>query len=191
MVTRTSRSGQISSGLKKKTYAVNISKIKRDITYMWSWLLLNVNRKSYAVCHHVMWSVVLPNHREGPKWPRTKMTIGRGVSVCHNLNDVISSLGLLDVFGRRFVKRFANFALCIGPLSCPVLYVCLSVTLVYRGQTVGWIKIPLSTEVGLSAGDILLVRDPAAPRKGAQQPPTFRPMSIVAKRSPISATVVL
>ena len=27
-----------------------------------------------------------------------------------------------------------------------------------------------------------------SPRKGAQQPPTFRPMSIVTKRSPISGT---
>ena len=33
--------------------------------------------------------------------------------------------------------------------------------------------------------------DPATPRKGAQQPPTFRPMSIVAIRSPISATAEL
>jgi len=29
------------------------------------------------------------------------------------------------------------------------------------------------------------------PRKGSQQPPTFRPMSIVAKRSPISTTAEL
>ena len=36
---------------------------------------------------------------------------------------------------------------------CPV---CLSVTLVYRGETVGWIKLPLSTEVGLGPGDIVL-----------------------------------
>jgi len=32
---------------------------------------------------------------------------------------------------------------------------------------------------------------PSSPRKGAQQPPTFRPMSIVAKRSLISATAEL
>jgi len=33
---------------------------------------------------------------------------------------------------------------------------------------------------------------PSSPsRQGAQQPPTFRPMSILAKRSPISATVEL
>jgi len=70
----------------------------------------------------------------------------------------------------------------MGPLSvCPVsLFVCLSVTLVYCGQTVGWIKMKLGMEVGLGAGQIVLDGDPAPP-KGAQ-PPNFRPMSVVAKR---------
>jgi len=47
-------------------------------------------------------------------------------------------------------------------------------TLVYCGQTAGWMKMPLGTEVGLGTGDIVLERDPAPlPRKGgrAQQPP--------------------
>jgi len=69
--------------------------------------------------------------------------------------------------------------------------VCLSVTLVYCSRTVGWIKMPLGTEVGLGPGDIVLDGDPAPPWKGAQQLPTFRPMSIVAKRLPISATAEL
>jgi len=47
---------------------------------------------------------------------------------------------------------------------------------------------PLGMEVRLGAGDNVLDGDPASPLKGAQHPPTFRPMSIVAKRSPISAT---
>jgi len=47
-----------------------------------------------------------------------------------------------------------------GPLS---RLPCLSVTLVYCGQTVGWIKMPLGTEVGLGPGDIVLDGDPAAP----------------------------
>ena len=59
---------------------------------------------------------------------------------------------------------------------CPT---CLSVTLVYCGQTVGCIKIKLGMEVGLGPGHIVLDGDPAAP-KGAQ-PPNFRPMSVVAK----------
>ena len=40
-----------------------------------------------------------------------------------------------------------QFALCYRSV------VCLSVTLVYCRQTVGWIKIKLGTEVGLGPGD--------------------------------------
>jgi len=45
--------------------------------------------------------------------------------------------------------------------------------------------------IGLDPGHIVLDGDPARPRKGAQQPPTFRPMPLVAKRSPISTTAEL
>ena len=51
-------------------------------------------------------------------------------------------------------------------LSCPVLS-CLSVTLVYCGQTVGWIKVPLGVEVGLGPAHIVL----DVPIRGTQQPP--------------------
>jgi len=43
---------------------------------------------------------------------------------------------------------------------CPVLSV-LSVTLVYCGQTVRWIKMKLGTEVGLGPGHTVLDGDPA------------------------------
>jgi len=43
----------------------------------------------------------------------------------------------------------------------------------------GWMKTPLGTEVDLGPGHIVLV-GVAAPAKGAQQLPSFRPMSIVA-----------
>jgi len=61
------------------------------------------------------------------------------------------------------------------------------------GQTAGWIKVPLGTEVSLGPCDIALDGDPASPTKGEHQPPTFRHMSIVAKRLPlpISATAEL
>jgi len=48
---------------------------------------------------------------------------------------------------------------------------CLSVTLVYCGQTVGWIRMPLGTEVGLGPGDIVLAH---SHRNRAQQPSNFR-----------------
>jgi len=49
--------------------------------------------------------------------------------------------------------------------------VVMSVMLVYCEQMVGWIKMPLGTEVGLGPGDIVLDGDSAPPRKGAQQLP--------------------
>jgi len=48
-----------------------------------------------------------------------------------------------------------------------------------------WIRMPLGMEVGLGSGDIVLdveLRTQLPPLKEAQQPPLFRPMSIVAKR---------
>jgi len=51
---------------------------------------------------------------------------------------------------------------------------------------------PIATEVGLGPGDVVLDGDPALPtERGTAAPPTFRPMSIVAKQSPISATAEL
>ena len=52
------------------------------------------------------------------------------------------------------------------------------------------IKMPFGAEVGLGPDDIVL-DGASAPRKRAQQPATFRPMSTVAQRSPISATAEL
>ena len=50
----------------------------------------------------------------------------------------------------------------------------------------------LGTEVGLGPGHIVLDGDPAPPtERGTAALPTFRPMSIVAKRSPISAITEL
>ena len=58
---------------------------------------------------------------------------------------------------------------------------------VFCGQTTGWIKKPLGKEVGLGPSDIVLNRGAISLLKGGIAP-TFRPMSIVAKRSPVSAT---
>ena len=58
-----------------------------------------------------------------------------------------------------------------GPLSC--LSVC-AVTLMYCGQTVGWIKMPFGMEVGLHPGDIVLDGNPAPPtERGTATPPLF------------------
>jgi len=49
----------------------------------------------------------------------------------------------------------------------------LSVTFVYCGQTVGWIKMSLGMEVGLGPGDIVLDGDPAPQNGGTAAPPLF------------------
>jgi len=57
------------------------------------------------------------------------------------------------------------FALCYnatGPLSMS----CLSASLVYFGQTVGWTKMPLETETGLDPRDLVLDGNPAPPLFG-------------------------
>jgi len=61
-----------------------------------------------------------------------------------------------------------SFSVFFGMLSdrcpiCPVLSVCLPVTLMYCGQTAGCIKMPLGTKEVLSPGDIVLDGDPAPP----------------------------
>jgi len=47
---------------------------------------------------------------------------------------------------------------------------------------------PLGTEVGLGPGHTVLLGTQLPHRKGYITDPTFRPVSIVTKRSPISAT---
>jgi len=49
----------------------------------------------------------------------------------------------------------------------------LSVTLMYCGQTVGWIKMKLGTEVGLGPGHIVLDGDPAPPPPKGHSAPQF------------------
>jgi len=62
----------------------------------------------------------------------------------------------------------------VGPSVLPDR--CLSVTLVYCGQTDGWIKMPLGMEVGLSPGhsllDVVICTQLPIMERGT---PTFRP----------------
>jgi len=50
---------------------------------------------------------------------------------------------------------------------------------------------PLGKEVGLGPGHIVLYGDPVGTQPSTAAPPHFRPMSIVAKQSPNSATAEL
>ena len=83
----------------------------------------------------------------------------------------------LVFFGRPFVKRFA---LCYRTVVLSVCLSCLTETLVYCGQMVGWIKMKLGMKVGLGSRHIVLDGNPAPSKKGTA--PNFPPMSVVAKR---------
>ena len=60
-------------------------------------------------------------------------------------------------------------------------------------RAAGWIKMPrtIRIEVGLVAGHIVFLDGSSHRRKGTQQLPHFRPLSIAPKRSPISTTAKL
>ena len=97
----------------------------------------------------------------------------------------------LHIYNNAVVK--CHWATVRHMLSDRCLYcVCRSVMLVYYGQTVAWIKMSFGMEVGLAPGHIVLDGDPAPsrPERGTSAP-TFRHMSVVAKRSPISVTAEL
>ena len=51
---------------------------------------------------------------------------------------------------------------------------------VYCGQTAGWMKTPVGTEVDLGPGHIVLDWVRALQERGTVALPSFRPMSIVA-----------
>ena len=73
-------------------------------------------------------------------------------------------------FSRRF---WATVCKTVRPvLSVRCLSVCLSVTLVYCGQTVGWIKVKLGRQIGLGPWPHCVIWDPAPPKK-AHSPPHF------------------
>jgi len=57
------------------------------------------------------------------------------------------------------------------------------------GQTAGWIKMPLGMKVGLGPGPCYMGIQLPPPKKKRGTAANFRPMSIVAKRSPISLVV--
>ena len=80
---------------------------------------------------------------------------------------------------RTYIHGFVGDRLYNGsPYAVGLLSVCLSclsVTLVYCGQAVRWIKMKLVMQVGLVPGNIVLDGDPAPLPKGGTAP-NFRPV---------------
>ena len=90
----------------------------------------------------------------------------KGVRVSRTLSQ---TLNVAD-FWATLCKTVRPYA--IGPLSVLSVQCFRFVTLVYCGQTVGWIRMPLGMEVGLGPGHTVLDGDPAParPRKGHSSP---------------------
>jgi len=114
------------------------------------------------------------------------------LSVCNV--GVLWPNGWMDYDATWYGGRLRPRPLCVrwGPSSRPKRGTALQFSAhVYCGQTAEWIKMPLGKEVRLGPGDIVLDVDPAPPTERNTTAPTFRRMSIVAKRSSISATAEL
>ena len=80
--------------------------------------------------------------------------------LCHSYaaDGLLCCVELIFVFGRPYVIRFA---------LCYRTVVCLSVTFVYCGQTVGLIRMPRGMQVGLVPFHIVLDGTQLLPQEGA------------------------
>jgi len=106
---------------------------------------------------------------------------------CHMANDgkpPIANTRLCACLGMAFPCGFwATVCKTVRPTlsdRCPVCLSVLSVTLVYCGQMLGWIKTKLGMHVGLGPCHTVLDGNPAPLPQGAQAP-NFQPISVVAK----------
>jgi len=68
------------------------------------------------------------------------------------------------------MQQWATICKTVRPMLSDRCLSCLSVTLMYCGQTVRSIRMPLGTEVGLGPGHIVLGGEPAPHGKGYSIP---------------------
>jgi len=122
--------------------------------------LLNVAQKIQKMCS-VWWKILFAPARY------ISLSLNLALTFAYRPTKYMQSREA-SFFGRPFVKWFA---LCYWTIVCPV---CLSVTLVYWGQTVRWIKMKLGMEVGLGPGNIVSDGDPTHLTRGSA-PPLFGP----------------
>ena len=98
---------------------------------------------------------------------------------------------MLPVIIMLLVCFWATICKMVLPMlsdCCLCLSVCL-VTLVYCGQTIGWIKIPLGTEEGIGSGDCVRLGPSSPTESGTAASPLSAHFALA--RSPISATAEL
>ena len=121
-----------------------------------------------------------------PKQHRYHITHFLGPTPVHKPNSIS--------VGSAILGRPLHVQVTFRPMPWDRFLSRLSVMLVYCGQTVEWIKMPLGTEVDLDPGHTVLDGGPSSPNGNGHTgttASTFRPLSIVAKRPPISATAKL
>ena len=97
------------------------------------------------------------------------------VSNCELWRSMLSTIALFrSVCCWRLGNVFLGdrYKITVRPMLRDRCLSCLSLTLVYCGQTVGWIK-PLGTELGLGPGNIVLDVDQAPPTKRGTAAPTL------------------
>ena len=97
----------------------------------------------------------------------------------YTLYNRLSMRFLYTALAQSFMSMYrTDVSVCYQTVVCPVLSclpVCLSVTFVHCGQTVGRIKMKLGMQVGLGPGHIVLGGDPAPPPLKGLSPPIFGP----------------
>jgi len=125
-------------GLAREVYRNSCSSSGTGGTY--AWMAPEVIKQSTFTKGSDVWRLVKLSH--------ANMVI-RIVKVYWMMFCLVS---FLKLFGRPFVKRFA---LCYHTISCLSV---LSVTLVYCGQTVGWIKMKLVDCVLAVYTDVYMAR---------------------------------
>ena len=91
---------------------------------------------------------------------RARHRIGNRGGLGREVSTHVGDLSTLDYFWATACKTVRPMLSDRCLSVCPV---CLSVTFVYCGQTVGWIKMKLGMQVGLDPGHIVLDGDPAPP----------------------------
>ena len=129
--------------------SVCCSQIRDSVLWRFLWLLSTcIMSCLYTQCRM--------SHKINNKWHI--FTIYRS-----ELQEVLESAG----FWATVCKTFRR---AIGPLSCLSV---LSVTLVYCGQTVGWIKMKLCMQVGLGPSHTVRLGPSSGHEKGHSSPLTF------------------
>jgi len=82
---------------------------------------------------------------------------------------------LKGIWSRYVTDFWETLCKTVRPMLSVRCLSCLSVTLVYCGQTVGRIKMKLGMQVGLGPGHTVLGGDPAPPSLKGHNPPIFGP----------------